>query len=446
MILPTPRLQQIANSRKPEMKIALIDNMNNSFFSLCRYLRDEGIDAHLFCMPGPEVSEHFRPQADTFQDVSRCDWILDFPVNAHWLKSFFSRFRDKLETLGQYDLIIACGPGLAYLYRAGIKTDIFIPYGSDLYELPFPMINSIRTVKDALIRVARAPLLYYQRTAIQNSRVIIVNSAHRLYQAALDRLSVQNINAAVPFLYKEQAESETIGSWSSLNDHDFVVFNHSRHIWTSNPDFFTDFATHGGNKRNDKVIRAFARFLPRTGFKKPLLVTFEYGPDVDASKKLIHDLGIEGNVAWFPTMERKHILQGLKLASLGTDQLRTGICGIGGTGIEVMASGVPLLTHTCGAVRDPAHFFYNAPIIDVLEEDEIFRVFVDYEQNSEKYKSIGVQSGIWFEEHYGRELARKYARLIELLASKPHLTQESPEVRAILSEGGNTAAAQANLY
>mgnify|MGYP001407938024 FL=1 len=33
------------------MRVALIDNMNNNFFSLTRYFRDLGVDADLFLIP-----------------------------------------------------------------------------------------------------------------------------------------------------------------------------------------------------------------------------------------------------------------------------------------------------------------------------------------------------------------------------------------------------------
>ncbi len=60
------------------IKVALVDNMNNNFFAFARYLKDAGIDAHLYEIPNNSM-DHFKPQADTFEDVSKMKWIKQFP-------------------------------------------------------------------------------------------------------------------------------------------------------------------------------------------------------------------------------------------------------------------------------------------------------------------------------------------------------------------------------
>ena len=45
------------------MKIGIIGNMNNSYFSLARYLRDEGYDCELLIFT--DEPEHFDPSCDT---------------------------------------------------------------------------------------------------------------------------------------------------------------------------------------------------------------------------------------------------------------------------------------------------------------------------------------------------------------------------------------------
>ena len=50
------------------MKIALIGNMNNNNFSIMRYFRDLGADAHLLIYSNDGVGSlsHFTPESDTF--------------------------------------------------------------------------------------------------------------------------------------------------------------------------------------------------------------------------------------------------------------------------------------------------------------------------------------------------------------------------------------------
>lgn len=399
------------------MKIALLDNMNNNFFSLARYLRDHGIDAHLFWLPGGK--SHFTPQADTTRDVAGMDWVHEFPFNTtekEFRYSLTPLLKRKLDFLHDFDLRIACGSMPAFLFKCSIPVDVFIPYGADLYQTPFTDASAGHGWKSFLKkRFATA-----QSNGIANARVTITNTRNDLYRESAEKLGVKITNIPLLMVYTKEDYSVFNQQWSFLDSHDFVVFNHSRHIWKSNPDNLHDHAQHGGTKRNDKVIRAFARFVHSRKARSPLLVTFEYGPDVSASKQLTHELGIEGHVRWMPQSSRISIMAGLSRATLACDQFRVGMCGPGGTGFETMGMGIPLLTHTEGAIRDPEHPFYNAPIIDLLEEEDIFKTFTDCAESPLKYKMIGKQSRQWFDEHLGDGLAKRYIELFEsLLKDKP---------------------------
>ena len=50
-------------------KIALLGNMNNNLFNLCRFLRDKGLYATLYVFPFD--SAHFLPEADSYDDSFR---------------------------------------------------------------------------------------------------------------------------------------------------------------------------------------------------------------------------------------------------------------------------------------------------------------------------------------------------------------------------------------
>jgi glycosyltransferase involved in cell wall biosynthesis len=396
------------------MRIALIDNMNNNFFSFARYLVEYGIDVDLFITSNNPT--HFFPQSDTYTNVSEMSWIKIFPLEYSW-KSFF-KSKKELRIFNEYDLIVACGRSLWCLEKAGIRVDVFIPYGSDLYEVPFVEDETLSwcNLKEFLFYPINKEVRKLQLKAIQSSRVIVTNTAHNVYADALRKAESFALNLSIPMLYNRY-KFPAVSHWDELSKCDFVVFNHSRHIWSSNPDKLIDFNLYGGNKRNDKVIRAFSNFLKETKFKNPILVTFEYGPDVAESKKLIRDLGIEKFVKWMPVSPRKEIMNGLRFANLGIDQLRNGLSGIGGTGYEILASGVPLITHTNGAISNPSHPFYNAPILDILDEDDLLNIFSEYEKNPVKFKELGEISKNWFNENLGSGLAAKYLRLFKFLVS-----------------------------
>lgn len=405
--------------------------MNNNFFAMARYLRDCGVDAHLYEIPNHSM-DHFSAQADTFQTVETLTWIHKFPIqitNKNWF--FFDKSKLAAE-FKNYDLIISCGLSSAYLEKSGVVSDVIIPYGADLYQVPFNSVRFTFSI-DAVRSFFWANQAFFQKKAYKNSRCIITNMEHPIYKNALEKMGLTAIDHGMPMLYNKEISDHIPSKFAFLNNHDFIVFNHSRQLWCTNPDNFSDFDKYKGNKRNDKTIMAFSKFLKTTKYKNPILVLFEYGEDIQCSKKLIKEIGIEENVKWISKSLRKEIMYGLSKASLAVDQVRENICGIGGTSYEILASGTPLLTYTNGALQKKDNLFFNSPIIEVLSENDIYNVLTDYEHNSIKYKEIGKKSKLWFDEYLGEGLAKKYVKLIKLLADNKSLTQNDKVVREIFA-------------
>jgi len=414
-------------------KIALVDNMNNNFFAFARYLRDEGVNAHLYKVSNRKIP-HFEPEADTFVDISNEKWIHNFPLevnNKGWL--FFSK-RKVYNEFKNYKIIISCGLCNAFLLRGGVKVDIIMPYGSDLYDLPF------RNVKLSFsLDFIRSFLWYhqgkYQRESFLKASLVIANPNYNLYREPLNKLELQICNFGIPMVYnKENLENDkNMKLWGFIKNHDFIVFNHSRQYWRSNikEDNISEFDKYGGLKRNDKLIKAFARFIKVTRLKSPILVLFEYGIDVESSKQLITELGINKYVKWMPTLPRKYILYGLSKATFSANAFRENIVDIGGVCYESMAVGTTLINNCIEVIKDKKYKFYNAPIVHALSEDDILNIFIDYEKNPKKYKEIGKKSKEWFDKHLGIGLAKKYVKLIELLTKDKTLTCKDERVKKI---------------
>lgn len=395
------------------MKVALIDNMNNSFFAFCRYLRDLGVDADLYCAIG--AHDHFTPDADTFESAENLPYIYKLPFSMS-RKSISQLGRGKLRSIfGKYDILIACGGAPAFLHADGLRVDVFVPYGSDLYLTPFP-----RYRETGFARYFPSLLLaQLQRKAIRNSRRIAIDSNYGLYRDALQRLGVQADKSFSPMVYVEraptQADSFLAGWRASITDSDFIVFNHSRQYWRSNLDNLPNFERHLGAKRNDKLIRAFASFLATTSYKKPLLVLFEYGPDVSASKELIAALGIEKFTLWQPKTHRKYILQMLKDASIACNAFREDLDGIGGVSLEALAAGAPLLNNMSSILLDEKHIFHKSPIVHALSEGDILKKLVGFERDPQSLQSVRKSSERWFDEHLGIGLARQYLDMMSAI-------------------------------
>ena len=65
------------------MRIACIGNMNNMMFTLCRYLRDNGYDANLFCFKDEAVN--FLPGTDSFDADKAEELFSQLGYLAHYL-------------------------------------------------------------------------------------------------------------------------------------------------------------------------------------------------------------------------------------------------------------------------------------------------------------------------------------------------------------------------
>jgi hypothetical protein len=184
------------------IKVALIDNMNNNFFAFARYLRDLGIEVYLYEIPNSTM-EHFKPQADTFEDVSNIEWIKKFPTEINNKNWFFFQKGKIYNEFKDYDLIISCGFSSAYLKRAGLNSDIIIPYGSDLYDVPFKSIK-LRVSLDFIRSIFWQSQANWQQKAYKEARCIITNRNHKIYNEALLKMDINGINSTVPMLYNKE--------------------------------------------------------------------------------------------------------------------------------------------------------------------------------------------------------------------------------------------------
>ncbi len=420
-----------------KIKVALIDNMNNCFFSFARYLRDLGFDAYVY-----EVSDssiYFKPQADTFEDISKIEYIKKFPVEINPKEWFLLDKKKIYNEFKNYDIIISAGLSSAYLKKSQIDSDIIIPFGSDLYDIPFFKFKLSSSLKDILKSFVRSSYAKYQKSAYLDARAIAIHAGSKLYEEPLKKLKINWLNIHSPMLYNLE-DTSTINLQNYINkdklkkleNSDFVVFNHARHYWTSNEDKLEDFDKYLGLKRNDRVIRAFARFLKVTKYKNPILVLFEYGLDVNDSKNLIKSLGIENNILWMPKSPRKVIrLLIQKYCNIGTDQFRERIsAGLSSVSYEVLSSAKPFVTY----IANMSSFFEKSPIIRALNSDDILNIFIDYEKNPSKYEEIGKKSKEWFDSKLGIGLAKRYAKMINLFVENKKLSQNDKVIRDIFRD------------
>lgn len=238
--------------------------------------------------------------------------------------------------------------------------------GSDLRELAFE----------------RSLNGYLMRRALRASRIVYFNNIdHAEY---LDRLGIAGTFLPNPMdLERYRPEPAP----RKFPQYDFVIF-HPVHIdWT-----------YRGRKRsslkgNDRLIRAFARFVKDN--PKTLLVCLRYGVDIAATESLIAELGIGANVVFIERLRKEALREMMNAADLIADQFMLG--AMGGTAVETLACGRPLLTYI---KEDMARRCYGEtpPVFNARTEHEIYEALVAARDSD--LKAAGQAGRAWVERHH----------------------------------------------
>lgn len=380
--------------------------MNNNFFSVVRYLRDRGIDATLLLLE--TELDHFSPSDDTFDSAfERYTQPLSWGTPFDFPRTPAERIAADLEPFNRF---FVCGSAPAFLEKAGLRADVFAPYGTDFMFYPFfQIVHPLRQA--AYLRFSRA-----QRLGIRHARYVNLDLTNDVTERRLARIGSQAARLAfnIPMLYAPLYNPESIGrhyaqsQWypkfrAIREQHDVLVFHQARHIWTSRPDPFSV-------KDNDKLLRGFASFVKSHPSTRAGLITLEYGLDVDDSKRLVAELGIERNVFWFPRMSRKELMVGLSLADVGSGEFHQSWLSCG-TVYEALAMSKPLLHYREDELyRGKYPELY--PLMNVRSAEAVAAALDAYVRDPGRHREMGEAGRRWFQRFAVDEPVSEYVRVI----------------------------------
>jgi glycosyltransferase involved in cell wall biosynthesis len=378
---------------KKEVKIGCFGNMNNNMFSLVRYLRDSGYDAELILYKGEY--NHFFPECDTYtKDFKSYTHESDFTYFMTDL--YFSKPSEIESAVAKYDVIIGCGQLPAYMEKINRKVDMFIPFGGDLFEWPFGLSSffSKRLNKEIIRKFFR--FLYrgkLMKKGIRNARYVICELMNDKYEHKIKPLfkNQNRLVATIPFIYIDQynsQEAENYALTSSLynelslirDQHDLLIIQHTQQNW-----FY---------KNNNILIEGFSKFLLENKGVKACLVLFEYGADVDKSKKLIEKLNVGDKIRWMPKSFRKDIMLCLKFADFSVGEFGYSYYSYGVV-FESLAMGVPFIHYRNDALYKHIHADMY-PMINANSAEELKDIFTDWRKRPEYYEAIGKAGTEWY--------------------------------------------------
>ncbi len=374
------------------IRVALLGNMNNMSFSLCRYLRDLGYDAQLYVFPGEGA--HFGVSNDTYsKDYENYVHLISWGDPADFFKWNKKEIK---KTIEQYDFIIGCGPAPAIMYWLGKKLDLFIPYGFDIFHLPRLRLVSPRNI------IQYTLISLFQKWGIKAAYKIIFDRANPEYEEIVADLITerQRVYICPPMLYQPEYESDKLLARPGLNQtllrqmqelrasNDLIIVHCVRHEWLPEHNF----------KNNDKLVLAYNNLIRERPSLRSKLLLFEYGPDRAATRQLINSLGLtDEHVIWFPTMPRKDIMLILYFSDLAVGELLTSWLTYG-CASEAMAMKKPLLhCRNDEDFKDTYDTLY--PMLHGNDEGSVRTGIEAVIDNPEKYKKMGIESHVWFQKY-----------------------------------------------
>ncbi|KZW98828.1 hypothetical protein JL49_20770 [Pseudoalteromonas luteoviolacea] len=376
-----------------DLKVACIGNMNNNMFNLVRYLRDFGVDAHLLLLDNE--TGHFLPENDCYNDSFR-----EYTRELNWGDVYNLKHRESQDirkSLEGYDFYIGCGTVPAYFEKAGINLDMMVPYGSDLYALPFYRLVHPKRMRQYF------SFSRYQKKGLKRTKNILIDSANELFEGALKKVGFENnrINSGIPMIYEPEYSIDNMPNDKELfrfseklkeirNNNKLVIFHHSRHVWVTKDDELAI-------KNNDNLIRGLAKAVHEDGLKDIHLVTLEYGVDVEHSKRLIRELDLSDNITWLPTMSRKEIMRYISYADIVAGEFNHSWFSYGVV-YEAMVMGKAIMHYRkddlyVDEYPDPY------PMLHAKTFEQIAQQLQFGYDNKNELEDIGLSANAWFREH-----------------------------------------------
>lgn len=366
------------------MRINLYGNTCNVAYNIAKSLRHKRVDAHLFIEENLLLQD--RPESDDPELRS------GYP---HWInvikKLRYSRFGLReisfIRKLSNCDLIHVLGAGPIWAMWTG-RPYVFQSYGADLSYFPFrryPMRTRITAFR--------------QRLGLKRARMVLYASFQEEFVRKLKLKKAARMPLVIDANKFNIIDHESKMTLRARFDCDLLIFHPTRHSWKK-------MSYSQENKGNDKLFRAFAR-LVQSAQKKILLITVEKGLDVDETRNLIRDLGIEQAVLWIPPVSREELIKFYNIADIVCDQFMVGDYGC--MTVEAMSCGTPTFTYIKGG-----HDFLKeeSPIVNVCTEEQIFGRLRDLSENQDELKSIGRKSREWvLRTHHWETVIDQYVHL-----------------------------------
>ena len=293
------------------------------------------------------------------------------------LERFSLLWPDLRRLLARYDVVeaYATHPILTYLARSGVPFVAF-EHGT-LRELPFE-----DTWRGRLLALA-----YRKAAKVVITNADVIGSAHRL--------GLEN-TVFIPHPVDETKYTPGPSPFRAelgLAEGDRLLLSPSSQTWQL--------------KGNDALLRGFAEYL-RSGDGAVLVLT-DWGPDVDRSRALARELGIEDRLRWLAPLPKLRLIEAYRAADVVLDQFVLGT--FGAIAPEAMACGCPVVMAFDPAIHEWC-FPQLPPVVAAREPGEIAAALTRLLGDDVERARVGAAGRRWVEEHHGWQLVTDRHRAV----------------------------------
>lgn len=392
------------------MKIALIGNMNNNFYSLFRYFKDLKFNVELLIFKNEPLIFNFKndePNKVSKLSIKQLSWGDRFDLIKTSKKKIYN-------DLKKYDILIGCGLSPAFCYKAGLNLDIFVPYGADIYY--FTKFNL--TYPKNLISLLYT--IYFQKRGLKKCKIWHMPLTNHLYEKMFNKYKgkAKRWYNGIPYVYHKAYNKKLIIN-KSKNDlkkflkerkkNKILLFSPSRLVWGRTKNDPND-------KGTDILLKGFKVFKEKNPNVSISLILMNYGPDFNKTKKLILKLDLEKNVIFINRQPRTNILYMMKLSDIICCQFKHSWLSYGVV-FEALSMSKTIMTFRDDKLYKKKYKSLY-PILNVNKQETIDKQLSKYIKNQKKYQEISKEGKRWYLKFCVKQTLKKYTNYINAIKKK----------------------------
>lgn len=373
------------------MKIVHFFNINNNAYIIAKFLRRKGIEAEIIVDRGDFLHGMPSWEEEIDDDMSKGD-RLNLEEQTKWTPPDWVKYVEKGKYLGRYGLYSFKLIQMLREYDI-LHAYTMAPIWAQFVGRPY-VANSTGSDLD-ILAFENNHKGWLMRRGFRKAETVWINT-HQLNNA--EKLGLSDVHFwRIPMdveKFSHFSKREVLTLKDKYN-YDLIFFSQTRHYWKV--------------KGNDKMLRAFARFVKKE--KNAILLTIDWGYDVDRSKLLVKDLGIEKKVVFLPFMSKRRLIEYYNASDIILEQFNVGSLGTGA--LEAMSCGKPMVAYF--NEEDYKKCYSELPpILNAKTEQQIYEHLLEIGSDKLQISEIGNRTRKWIEKyHHWDGVIDRYIELYE---------------------------------